>query len=310
MPSRSELDAAYRRNVQALRSRQESVLRRIWSGLGVWLGPGDYIDRWLAAAVPVMLGTQRQVAAQTVAYQNLVLGVQVALDVDQFTGDALRGVDHRGTYQRGFSDVRKAVAAGRPFDDAVRAGLRRSLDIAGTDVQMAKVRAADSALGEAGVKRYRRVLNGSVNCGLCVAAASQVYRVGSLMPLHPGCDCGVAPMVSAADRAAVEQADDTYRDLLEKTGSTSTADLHREKVDVVEHGELGPVLTWREHHFKTPRESHAGSIPRVVDQPALDQSKELERRAMKAIEAGDRDAASRLREEATALRRVAFGTNN
>ena len=260
MPTRAELDAAYRRNVEQLRAAQAVALERAWRGLGQWTGDGPYVDRWLRVAVPVMLGTQRQVAAQTVAYSNATMGAGVSLDLDAYTGDALRGVDHRGTYQRGFSTVRKALERGRPFDDAVGEGLARQQNIAATDAQMAKVRSADDSLREAGVRRYRRVLNGETNCGLCVAAASKFYNVGDLAPIHGACDCSVVGVLDeSVEGEHLTAAEDQYADVLKEAGSTSAKDLLDTKVETRQHGELGPVLTWDGQHFKGPGLSHKGT---------------------------------------------------
>jgi hypothetical protein len=260
MPS-PDWSALYLAKSATVRRNQEAKLRRLWASLGAWVGPGDYIDRWLAAAVPLMLGAQRQSAALAVAHANRTTGGAAALALEDFTGDALRGVDHVGTYQRGFSTVRKALESGAPFDVAVRRGLDRQLDIAATDVQLARTRASEAALRANGVKRYRRMLTGAENCGLCVAAASKFYTTSELSPIHGHCDCAVVGVVEAnaaeaeAEVAAVES---RYADVLREAGVTDAKSLMR-TVEVHEHGELGPVLTYRRHDFKGPRQSHQGT---------------------------------------------------
>lgn len=253
--------AAYVARSATVRRNQEAALRRAWLSLGTWLGPGDYIELWLARAIPVMLGAQRASAALAVAHVNAVSGGSAAVPLDDFTGSALRGVDHVGTYQRGFSTVRKAVGKGVPFDDAVRRGLERQLDIAATDVQLARSRAAESSMRANGVKRFRRVLTGAENCGLCLAAASRVYRTGDLLSIHNNCDCGVAPITAAnhdESMSALIDAEAAYAEAVELAGSTRQKDLSR-VVAVEQHGELGPVLTYRGQHFKDAGQSHEGT---------------------------------------------------
>lgn len=92
---------------------------------------------------------------------------------------------------------------------------------------------------------YRRVIHPELSetgvCGLCIAAADQRYKIGTLLPIHNRCKCTVAPITLDHDPADdVNQAD--LGALYGQAGGTSAAHLKRVRYQENEHGELGVVL--------------------------------------------------------------------
>jgi hypothetical protein len=183
--------------------------------------------------VPVVLAGRKQVSALTDAYLARVLSAELGRSVaprGPIETDLLRGVAASEVYARPFVTVRTKLAEGLTFDSAKSAGLARLFDITRADMQMAKRNTAQAVLSTTeGIHGFRRTLTGSKNCQLCSDASRQRYHKSDLLPIHPGCDCGVEP-------------------LTEPTGR----EIPSKVVEVREHGELGPVLTVKDQHFDGP----------------------------------------------------------
>jgi hypothetical protein len=173
---------------------------------------------------------------------------------------------------------------------AIEAGRRRAEGLAATDLQLAKTHSSRLALAGRGDERivgYRRVLTGAENCAMCVLASTQRYHVEDLLPIHPACDCAVAPIVGRQDPgqtinsvtvtegaqavrstsrgANVFSGDDLVNlgDLLEplheeiekRFGRSDRGGRqidYRKLLTVHEHGEIGPVLAVKGQHFAGP----------------------------------------------------------
>lgn len=242
-----------------------------------------------------------------------------AIDLSKLTGVALRnGLSQDALYRRPFQQARfelskpepeptpvveppRPVAQNeqRPREEApapapeprnrqeraAAASERRAQTIALTDLELATTHTARDVLSsEQSVVGYRRVLTGAENCGMCVVAATRLYHKRDLMPMHPNCDCVIAPVMAGEDpgrsinnrtigadavpRAftkngvAMFDADQTIDlgDLLQETHDAVTARFgrsfadakgidYRKVITVRQHGELGPVLTIARHKF-------------------------------------------------------------
>lgn len=169
--------------------------------------------------------------------------------------------------------------------DAVKAGERRAQTIAATDLQLATTHTAQDALAaNQQVVGYRRVLTGAENCGMCVVVSTRLYHKRNLLPIHPGCDCVVAPVMAGEDPGRtinnrllaadavpaafnkhgvpVFDADQTIDlgDLLQDTHDAISGRFgqsyrdakridYRKVITVHQHGEVGPVLTVARHKF-------------------------------------------------------------
>jgi hypothetical protein len=156
--------------------------------------------------------------------------------------------------------VWRDLANGRDLPDAVKHGQFRAKQAAQTDLELTKVRTAHTVLpADKHVVGYRRTLTGDRNCALCVIASTQRYHRGELMPIHPGCDCGVEPIWGHEDASQVldrEQIELTHAAIAERFGAADRggrkAADYRKLIVVRDHGELGRVLTLAEHNFDGP----------------------------------------------------------
>jgi hypothetical protein len=248
-----------------VRARVAQFVTTVWDGLGSYRDAD--IERFIRAVVPVVLGGQRQVvaltdsylatiAAQTLGGPTRVAGVRLA-DV---TGAALRGVAPTEVYRRPGVDVWTALSKGKSLVDAVNAGRRRALNLASTDLQLAKTHTARSIFRkDSRVVGHRRTLSGSEDCGMCVVASTQRYHKESLQPIHGGCDCGVEPIYGdrdpgqVIDEQTLSEAHGAIQDRFGVSSDGARSALDYRKVLLVrEHGELGPVLTVKGQNFTGP----------------------------------------------------------
>jgi hypothetical protein len=255
-------DAAYVALIQAIRARVEQFAQARFAA-------GQFRDadlaRFVAQVVPVVLAGRRQVSALTDVYLAQTLTTTLGRKVPPLgpiDTNALRGVDPAEVYARPFVTVRTELSKGATFDDSVKAGAERLSDLVLTDMQLAKTNTAQNVFSKTdGVAGYKRTLTGSKNCALCSIASTMRYHKADLMPIHPGCDCGVAPIV-AGDRARMDtQLELTHAAVAERFGKSDPGGRamdYRKFLLVHEHGELGPVLTIKGQKFTGPTD-----LPRI-----------------------------------------------
>lgn len=244
-----------------VRQRTAARTRQLFDNLGSWDEPDA--DRFAAVAAPVVAAGRNRASALTAAYLGLALGVPIgARDVDP------RGVDPGTVWRRPFVQLWAGLAAGQAFPAALGAASSRVDAMAQTDVQLAMSTTVRDTLADLPpdapkVVGYMRVLTGE-SCGLCAVASTQRYHTGELLPIHDRCDCGVEPILEG-ERPSGRVIN---RDLLNrlKEQKVPTSDRAKAKhvrvdndgnvvlpqVQVVEHGELGPVLTDASHDFTSP----------------------------------------------------------
>lgn len=248
----------------SIRARVTEFITRTWLGLGNYRDPD--IDKFVKAVLPMVLGAQRQLASLTDAYLAQVaaqtLGGSAAplgFSPSEVTGTALRGVEPQDVYRRPATQLYTDLSKGKPFQDSVSSGLRRAVNIAMTDLQLSKTHTARRVFSQdKRVVGHRRVLTGSEDCGLCRVASSQRYHKERLQPIHPGCDCGVAPIYGDFDPGQVIDPDvleDTHNIVADRFGKSADdgREIDYKKLLVVrEHGEIGPVLAIRGQHFDGP----------------------------------------------------------
>lgn len=211
-------------------------LAALWAGLGSWRD--DDQDPFIDQAVMHVRAAQRGLADRVAA--------QVARDAALATGTApeplgltpdeamnLRtGIEDREVYRRPFVTTYTALSRGVQFPDALRRGQVRLTEIAEMDMQQTYASANRTALNRlpshVRPSHWLRVLNGEKDCDLCTLAAQNRYSLETLNPIHPGCDCTVAP---------------GYDD---EPGGPGLGRAVRE------HGELGPLLVRPTDHFDGP----------------------------------------------------------
>jgi hypothetical protein len=249
-----------------------------WIELGSWRE--EDIPRFLARVLPLVNGSVAAMVTMTDAYLGAVLTDM--LGGPSFGAGASRptyprpGVTPAEVYRRPFQTTWTALSKGAQVSQAIQSGRSRAVSLATTDLQLAKRNASTARLvKEPRVVGYRRVLMGSKSCAMCALASTQRYRKERLMPVHPGCNCGVAPLVGTADpgqrinaaKARDQAALDTGDlDELGDTDALHAAISQRFGFDAVDfrgqtygdlvvthqHGELGEVLARKGDRFTGP----------------------------------------------------------
>lgn len=267
---------ANRMAAAAVRARVLEFVAAAWLGLGAWNVPD--IERFISLVLPVVLGGQRTIASLTDSYLAMLAARELGTNPQPFgvdaalvTGAALRnGTDPALVYRRGGAEVWDALGKGEPLDVAVRRGLDRLTSITTTDLQLAKTHTARLVLANQPTGReptgYVRTLEGASSCGFCALASTRLYHVEELLPIHPACDCDVAPYYGDPTLVVAPDQLERVHQLAQEFFSTSRAsgfdrgsgqfDYH-DFVIVHEHGELGPVLARKGQHFSGPEAATA-----------------------------------------------------
>lgn len=295
---RTPQSEAYTRAVADVRRRLVDYSAAAYSAVGVDdAGLAALVDR----VVPVVESAQIRVANLTAVHLAREAGVE-PLAVDEGMVTRGRGVDATTVYERPIVAARSALAEHKPFVDAKATGQRRLEQLVTTDLQMAKVRQADQSLRAAGRTFYRRVPKGESTCALCLIAATQRYKVGNLLPIHPGCDCGVEEIPAGMN---LDDLLDTEA-LLESTHAkveafTAVVDRGGRAVDyrklliTHEHGEIGPLIAWDGQNFTGPaeipdaRDGHVEVTVTDLDDDELTESDGARGRAGDALTGGGGD---------------------
>lgn len=259
----TRLDLAYQAQVKEIRRRVTEVATSQFLA-------GQYrdadLERFVKAIVPIALQARRQTSILTDAWLAQKLAAALGTKAKPrgpIDTDSLRGVDPTEVYARPFVTVRTKLSESKTFDAAVSAGAERLKDIIAADMQLAKTHTTREVFTNTdAVQAYERTLTGSTNCALCWVASTQRYYKEDLMPIHPGCDCGVEPIIDTGEKViypdrlqAAHEAVDQRFGTSDVSGRTIT-DINDPKFKdyskaliVHEHGELGPVLAVRGQHF-------------------------------------------------------------
>ena len=242
----------------------------------IWFSLGSYRDldvpNFLDMSMPLVTAAQETSAQATFTYIQMQLelaGVDSEMDLPplgDITGPNLRnGTPPEVVYTRPFKEVWTALKNGYSFDDAIRMGSDRLRQLVETDIQLAHTHAARNAFSRrTDIAGFRRVPTGDYTCALCMIASTQRYRSFDLMPIHPGCDCRVAPItnkdtIQRVDKETLER----IHQSIEKQFGMSARDAreidYRKILLVENHGEYGPTLTVAKHKFTGPNDLSAAS---------------------------------------------------
>jgi hypothetical protein len=272
----NRLAEAYDAQVHAIRTQITAFGEAYWDSLPHYRASA--VEDMIEAITPRVIAGQLRVADLTRAYLArcaVELGWKVVLppiDQDEIIG--ARGVDPRTVYRRPAVDVYTALAAGKPLPQAAAEGRLRLTQLIGGDMQLAKVHASRQSMRaypSAG-QYYRRVLTGRENCALCVVASTQRYYRGDLMPIHPGCDCGVQPLPpglavsQVIDEDLLEQVHQITADRLGVSDRGGRTPDYRKLLTVRTHGEYGPTLSWAAPKAK-PTPKAGGAEPPKPPKP-------------------------------------------
>jgi len=255
-----DLISGYDRAVLSVRARVLAYAQFLWTN-SPSLRDAD-VERLVARIVPVVRSGQIQVAQLTDAYIGQLAqsaGISWSAGVDRALVD-YRGVPADVVYKRPAVTAYTALTGGSTFAVAKKAGLARLSSIVSTDIQQTRNRQAQQSMSRSGFEWYRRELSGKENCALCSIASSQRYYTRNLMPIHPGCDCGVVTMKSPNDPGQIidgERLETVHAEVERFVGEADRggrAPDYRKLIVSREHGELGPTLTWLDDDFTGPND--------------------------------------------------------
>lgn len=276
LDSLNSLTEAYDSQVHAIRQQITAFGQAYWDSLPHYRASA--VEDMIEAITPRVTAGQLRIADLTRAYLAQCareLGWKVVLPpIDQDEIRGARGVDPRVVYRRPAVDVYTALAAGKPLPQAAAEGRLRLTQLIGGDMQLAKVHASRQSMRgypEEG-QFYRRVLTGRENCALCVVASTQRYYRGDLLPIHPGCDCGVQPLPpglavnQVIDEDLLEQVHQITADRLGVSDRGGRNPDYRKLLTVSEHGEYGPTLSWAQPKAK-PKTKAGGAEPPKPPKP-------------------------------------------
>ena len=248
-----------------------SVLRAsiVQQAFAMWFGMSSYrdpdISDWLELALPLVQAGQETSSTATTAYIQMQMdvlgndGIITPPEINLVTGSAIRnGVPPEVVYARPFVDVWTALSNGKDFAEAIQMGADRLRRLIETDLQLSHTHTARNIFSRQNkVQGFKRVPTGSYTCALCMVASTQTYRKFDLLPIHPGCDCRVAPVISEdtiprVDKETLER----IHSAIQKQFGLSARDArevdYRKITLVEEHGEYGPTLTIAGHKFTGP----------------------------------------------------------
>ena len=226
---------------------------------------GNYRDSdaatFLDRVLPTVLAAQQQMGHITDAYLSAMISDMLGTATPAAGVElpaALRGVEPAEVYRRPFVTAYTALSQGKSYADALGEARTRLLSITETDLQLARTHAAQQSMERGGAKFFRRRLTGTKNCALCTIASTQRYRVESLMPIHPGCDCKVEPIVGnkdpgqVIDEATLKAAHAAVAKGVGASDAGGRAPDYRDVIITRQHGEYGPLLAVRRHDFTGP----------------------------------------------------------
>jgi hypothetical protein len=226
----------------------------------------EQAERWTADDYAVQAATIGDIVSGAQRIVGNLIAVDLARKFDSPVaplgpdiGNRDNGIPKDIEYFRPFVQISKARADGKDIPQALQSGLARLNALTDTDLQMAKVRQAQISLRAAGARTYRRVTTSEDPCDLCEIAATQIYYTDQLMPIHPRCSCDVVPDNTDDDQ---EEADRSF-DGLSGPERDNTKELDekdapakdfRDLLAVRQHGEVGPMLTWKDQNFLGPED--------------------------------------------------------
>jgi hypothetical protein len=251
--------AQYAEASDQLRTRSQEVVGSAWTGFTDWYD-ATAVSSIADQLAGVSTAAQQQVAGLAAQYVEMTMAATRPGPVRSRppkTPAVRNGADLLRVYTRPAEVYRRTIATGGDEQTAIAAAVTRGEHLVDTDVMLAQRQASQAALEDAGAKLFRRILrpelSKSGSCGLCVVASDRIYKVRELMPIHDRCHCVVAGIVGGRDPGKAINAEDLQA-LYAAAGSTSGDDLKRVRVQVNEHGELGPVLTRHGDEFRAKKD--------------------------------------------------------
>lgn len=247
----AQLERATNRSSQRRRSitaRLLDMLFPVWRGFTGWYDD-DLVIANAARSADLVESAQTAHARNTQAFTRTLLTLQEVETefTDLLELDYGREVRPIEAYSRPAVQYRYARSRDDGDELALDAAIDRLERLANADIADAGRRGARQiAEATPEVIGQRRIIHPELSkggtCGLCIAASTQIYHPGKLMPIHDGCNCESVLIVDGQPDTAQQFNDDDLRRLYDEAGSTSSADLKRTRYRVSEDGELETVL--------------------------------------------------------------------
>jgi hypothetical protein len=251
---------------RSLSSRLILALTRMFNGLGSWHRPDA--RRFVATAVPMVEGAQTALASLTSNYVASVASEALRRPVapppiPQPARARLRLVDPAEVYQRPFIEAYTALRDDQRLDQALGKARLRLREVAEGDMQLVYAHASRAAMEglppDQQPSGWRRVLQGSTSCAMCVLASTQRYHREDLNPIHPYCDCTVEPIYGPIHDRVIEPQllEQVHAAVFDLTGvkdrGARAVDYRHIMTQIVRnHGELGPMLARPGDRFRGP----------------------------------------------------------
>lgn len=249
-------------------SLRASIVQQMYA---VWFGMPSYgrtqdIDQFLSLALPIVNAGQETASLATSTYMQMQLelmgggGDFEIPEISLVTGEAIRnGVPPETVYARPFVEVYTALKNGKTLEQAIEDGATRLRQLIETDIQLAHTNTSRNILSKRkDVIGFRRVPTGVYTCALCLIASTQRYHKLDLMPIHPGCDCRVAPVISEEASGRVLDPvllEDIHKAIEDQFGFSprDAREIDFRKIVITrEHGEYGPILAKAGDRFTGP----------------------------------------------------------
>lgn len=240
-----------------------SIVQQLFA---IWFTMPEYRDanvpNFLDLSMPLIEAGRETSAQATLTYiqfQLEMMGADSNVDLPPLP-NLRNGVPMEEVYARPFKEVWTALSRGHSYEEAVRMGADRLRQLVETDIQLSHTHTARNIFSNRkDVQGFRRVPTGSYTCALCMIAATQTYHKMDLMPIHPGCDCRVAPIISedTIPRVDKETLDRIHNSIAKQFGMSArdAREIDYRKILLVEnHGEYGPTLTVAKHKFTGPND--------------------------------------------------------
>ena len=265
---------------EQIKAEATAAARALWAAFDGWYDDTAVaqVAREAAAISVAAQQTAAGMASQYVVGTADVVGVSRPVLPPSSFVEIRNGVGLSIVHSRPAHQFRRAIAVGKPIDEAIETMTARGITLTLTDVVLQERGSTRAVMEHVGIQQYRRVIHPELSetgtCGLCIAAADRLYNVAELMPIHPpSCKCTSMPVtdVDPGDVLNREDIKAAYAQATALAGSTGATALSHVRFQVNEHGEFGPVLTRAEDEFRGP------------DRVALEDDPERARRLLSKI---------------------------
>jgi hypothetical protein len=260
----------------AVSDRLIEILLTLWASFEAFYA-GDAVAEFAQRAAQYVLEAQRVAAGITEAHLRLQIQRMDEQLARSLPGQSIADVLETGlrfgatpdeVYTRPVRQVRYLESVEKvPRETAVETARERLEKAALADLQLARTVSAQQVLQRfPQATGWRRIIHPELGnvCGLCIAAADRVYQVVNRMDIHPGCKCTVLPIVGGLDPGGSLNAADLKR-LYAAAGSTGSRALAAVRVQTLEHGEMGAILTPEGAEIKDAALTRRQSSPEALE---------------------------------------------